>query len=185
MSKRVWGVMGKMAAGKDAVTDYLQELGWHEIGMGDLVRELATERGLEHSRDNLDMVQEEYTSQFGRGYFAKLAAERAIESEYDNVVINGLRRPEDVDEIQGAYEDIFLVGVDADDHVRYERMKDRGRVGDPESFEDFLEMDANQERLFGIDESFSRAHYVINNNGTYDELKEEIDVLLEAEPLSV
>src|SRR3989344_410724 len=97
--KRLWGVMGKMGSGKDAVTDYLQEQGWNEIGMGDIIREIAAERGVEPARDNLDRIQNEYAEKYGKGFLGKIVCDKIKESEYENVVVNGLRRPEDVLEL--------------------------------------------------------------------------------------
>ena len=178
MEKRIWGVMGKMGAGKDVVTDYLQELGWQEIGMGDIVREIACERGIEPARENLDKIQNEYTDKYGRGFLSKTVIERIEKSDYINIAVNGIRRPEDAEELEKAYDDIFLLGVDADPKVRFDRMKSRGRIGDPKTYEEFLEMDANQEKIFRIDETFSKADYILHNNGTMEELKKKVDELL-------
>ncbi len=176
--KKLWGVMGKMGAGKDVVTDYLQELGWQEIGMGDIIREVAEERGITPARDNLDAIQNEYTEKYGRGFLSKMVIERIEKSDYKNIAVNGLRRPEDVDELEKAYDNIFFVGVDADPKIRFERMRSRGRVGDPKTYEDFLEMDMNQEKIFRIDETFGKADYILHNNGSIDELKKKVDELL-------
>lgn len=176
--KRLWGVMGRMGAGKDAVTDYLQEQGWYEIGMGDIIREIAAERGIEPARDNLDKIQNEYAEKYGRGFLGKIVCDKVKESEYENVVVNGLRRPEDVSELGNEYDNALFIGVDADPEIRFERMAKRGRVGDPKTYEDFLKMDDSQNRIFGMDEAFGKTDVVIYNNGTLEDLRKKVDKLL-------
>lgn len=175
--KRLWGVMGRMGAGKDAVTDYLQELGWQEIGMGDIIRGIADERGIEPARDNLDKIQNEYAEKYGKGFLGKMVCDKIKDSEYENIVVNGLRRPEDVYEMEKEYEVLFI-GVDADQVIRFDRMSKRGRVGDPETYDDFLKMDDNQNKIFGMDEAFEKTDVVIYNNRTLSDLRKKVDKLL-------
>ena len=48
---KVIGLVGKIGSGKDTVSRMLKEYGFKEIGMGDMVREIARERGLEPTRE--------------------------------------------------------------------------------------------------------------------------------------
>ena len=47
------GLTGKNAAGKGEVAEYLKKKGFVYYSLSDVIREEATEKGLEHSRENL------------------------------------------------------------------------------------------------------------------------------------
>ncbi|GAI31839.1 unnamed protein product, partial [marine sediment metagenome] len=57
MKKKIIGLLGQIGSGKGVVRDYLvDKYEYEEITMGDLVREETKKRGLELTRDNLDIV---------------------------------------------------------------------------------------------------------------------------------
>ena len=73
-----------------------------------------------------------------------------VEAKDDGIVVNGkfvpcysIRNPAEV-EVLRAVPDFVLLGVDADPHVRFARMRSRDRIGDPTTFEQFAELEARE-----------------------------------------
>ena len=103
-------------------------------------------------------------------------------------VVDGLR---DMDEVKSLekYEKehgkrFILLGIDADPHIRFERLKKRGRHGDPETFEEFKkiddkELEGNEGQEVG--KCLEHASYIIMNDGDVNELETKLDEFLKAE----
>ena len=69
---KVVGVVGLNGSGKDEVVKYLnQKYSVPLISVGDIVRELAAEQGVEATRDNLDALSATCFKKYGEGYFVK------------------------------------------------------------------------------------------------------------------
>ena len=65
------GLTGKNAAGKGEIANHLKSKGFVYFSLSDALREEATKRGLEHSRDNLINLGNEMRETFGNGILAK------------------------------------------------------------------------------------------------------------------
>jgi dephospho-CoA kinase len=67
----VFGAVGLNGSGKDALIEYLHKR--HAIpmlSMGDLVRDMATQRGIRPTRSNLHRVSQQVIERHGAGFFA-------------------------------------------------------------------------------------------------------------------
>ncbi len=64
------GLTGPNAAGKGEAARFLREKGYAYHSLSDVVREEATARGLDHSRENLIRVGNELRQTFGAGILA-------------------------------------------------------------------------------------------------------------------
>ncbi len=177
------GLIGKIASGKDTVSKYIKEKhGFEEIVLGDIVREIAKERGLSLDRESLLNLQKELTRKYGEDYIIKLAVKRIKEKMKEgkkDFVVNGLRREMDVKVLKDSFKDVVIVEVYCDDKIRFERIKNRGREGDPKTFSEFVKQDEEEERSFNISKVIKKyADYRITNNSTLQELYEEVDKLI-------
>ncbi|RLJ02400.1 MAG: hypothetical protein DRP11_03070 [Candidatus Aenigmatarchaeota archaeon] len=176
---KVIGLVGKIGSGKDTVSRMLKEYGFKEIGMGDMVREIARERGLEPTRENLQMIQKEFRGKYGPDYFAKMVVDRIRERGWERAVINGIRIPEDAEIPRKEFgKDFTLVLVEANPDIRFERLRKRRRPGDPKTFEEFQKQEEREMKLFNLEKTLSYADEIIYNNGTKEELKKEVDDLM-------
>lgn len=177
------GLIGKIASGKDAVSKYIKErYGFEEIVMGDVVREIAKKRGLSLDRESLLKLQEELIRKYGEDYIIKLVVEKIKEEMKEgkrDFVVNGLRREMDVKVLKDNFKDAVIVEVYCDDKIRFERIRNRGREGDPKTFLEFIKQDEEEERSFNISEVIKKyANYRITNNSTLQKLYEEVDKLI-------
>ena len=175
------GLTGKNASGKGEVSNYLKSKGFVCYSLSDVIREEATKRGLEHSRDNLINLGNELREKFGPEYLAKKINEKIRMSHVDDFVVDSIRSPFEAKELM-KNKDFLLIGVDAPIEIRFRRLLERNRLGDAKTLEAFKEQeerenlnnDANQQ----LDKTLKLSQKNIVNNGSLAELHKKIDNLL-------
>lgn len=162
----ILAAVGKNASGKDFVLEYIaQKHGIPMFSIGDIARDLATEEGLEKTRDNLHMISHKYMEKYGAGFFPKRLIAKIKASNMKNVLVSGIRPPSDILAFREAFgDDFILLAITVpDDRIRYNRTIARGSDRDHVSFEKFLELDMNEEALFNTSKSIEMADYQIDN----------------------
>lgn len=176
----VLGLMGKIGSGKDTVADFLvNDKEFTVVGFGDATREVAEERGIEMTRENLLEIQKEHVEKHGIDFWAKKVAEIIKERGLKKAIVNGVRRPTDATTLKKEFGDDFhLILVETDSKIRYERMVRRGRVGDPEEYEAFEKQEKAEIEAFGLDETFEMAEITITNNTTLEDLYEKTEEII-------
>lgn len=179
------GLTGKNASGKGATAEYLKARGFVYHSLSDIIREEATKRGLDHSRDNLIMIGNDLRQKFAPSYLAeqinlKIKSSRK-KSPHQSFVVDSIRNPHEARELM-KNKDFVLAGVDAPIELRFKRMADRGRVGDAKTVDDLKKQEAreNSDVSSGqqLDATFAMAKKIIVNDGTLGELHKKIDNLL-------
>jgi dephospho-CoA kinase len=177
---KVIGVIGLNGSGKDEVVKHLnQRYGAPLISVGDIVREIAAKEGIESTRENLDTITKRYFSQFGEGYFLKLVVEKIKQNNWKTTGISGIRSPKDIKLLKNAFNnDFVLIHVYITDaRTRFERIHRRGSQRDKITFEQFLKEDQVSQDLFHIQDAIKMADYSISNDGTLENMHQEIDKL--------
>lgn len=177
------GITGTIGAGKGTVVDFLikNKKFKHFSARSFLVEEIE-KRGMENNRDSMVIVANDLRSKFGPGYIAEELFNRAINSE-DNAVIESLRTIGEIETLRKKG-NFTLLAVDADPRIRYDRVLTRGTSTDDISFEKFLadeqremiSIDPNKQNL---SECIKRADFVVDNNGSLEELNEKIEKILQ------
>lgn len=179
----ILAAVGKNASGKDYFLEYLSKK--HNIPMysiGDIARDLAEEEGLEKTRDNLHMISHKYMEKYGNDFFPRKLIEKIKNLGDTSVLVSGIRPPSDIVAFKEAFgEDFILVAIVVpDDRTRYNRTVSRGSARDHVSFEKFLELDANEEKLFNTSKSIEMADFVIDNGErSSEEFLESVDKFFE------
>lgn len=172
------GIMGKIGAGKGAVSDILREKGYDIVTIGDLVREETVSEGLELNRGNTDRISKSRTAS-NPNYWREKAYEKV--KELERAVIDGIRYPEDAEFFKEKLGKNFrLIFVTAPTLLRFERMKSRNRPGDPKSIEEFEHQDLMQERLFNVSKTLQMSDYEIDNSGSMESLKKKVEKFLDS-----
>ena len=168
------GLTGPARSGKDTVAKYLVEEYefkhfdfYHDV----LLAEMKS-RGMEPTKDNASIIGDEIRKGKGRGVMAELLFPK-IDAE--DVVVTGFRSPEEVEFFRSKTAQFFLVMASAQRDLRYERRDER----DPQDKDDFFGRDERDLRNKGMETVFMMADYMIDNNGTMEELKERIDEIME------
>ncbi|OQA52159.1 MAG: hypothetical protein BWY43_00614 [candidate division WS2 bacterium ADurb.Bin280] len=170
------GITGTFAAGKDAVAEYLEEKGFEHFSLGHEIVDVAKERGIEPTRDNLRILGNALREEHGSDYLPKRVLEKSTK---ENVAIAGIRQPGEIEYLRNK-PDFILIAVDAPIELRFERMKDRAREGDPQTIEELAEkekkeMESEGKNVQKIHECMELADYKIVNNGTFEDLHKEVD----------
>jgi len=139
------GLAGTNGSGKDTVGQILAEKhGYLFVSVTDILRDELKRRGREVNRENLRGLSAEWRRESGQlGVLVDKAVEQYQKAaeKYSGVVMASLRNPGEanrVHELGGT-----MVWVDADPHIRYERIQKnasvRGRAEeDNKTFEQFL-----------------------------------------------
>jgi dephospho-CoA kinase len=183
---RVLGAIGQNGSGKDEVLKYLRrKYGVPFLSTGDVVREIASKEGVEPTRENLGKISDRYFREFGKGYFVKLLADKIRQTGWEIAGISGIRALKDVSILKDIFgQDFILIHVNVTDpHVRYSRMVARQEERDPHSYEEFLQQDRAEEKLFSLQAAEQKADYSLSNDGTLDDMHHEIDRLVTDEGL--
>lgn len=165
------GLTGPNAAGKGEAARYLQELGFEYFSLSDVVRDEATRRGLDHSRENLISVGNDLRATFGVGVLAERVAARLK----GRGIVDSIRSPGEVAVLR-RLSGFVLLGVDAPIALRFERSSRRGRMGDGSTLEEFARKETlentNNPAAQQLVETFKLADLVVENSGTLEELRD-------------
>jgi len=173
------GVSGTIGSGKDTAARYLASKGFQHFSLADILREEVTKIGKPLDRETMRVEANRMREEKGSGFLAELAIKRVTEN---NVVFSAVRTPGEVDFLK-KQEDFFLLFVDADPKIRYERIVSRQRENEAIlSFEEFLakdELETNGKSSQVVSYCKEHADFVLDNSASRDELLKQIDVILQ------
>lgn len=169
------GVAGPMGAGKTTVADLLKQEGFEKTSLSDALRDELKRRGAEITRNALRSVGDELRLKFGRDVLARRALEK-VDRFGGDWVIESVRLPEEAEAIR---ERGIMIGVVAPDKTRYGRIAIRKRDKEEEamSFDAFVKQD-ERDRKVGIDEALEICDYLLENDGSIEDLKKRLEALL-------
>ena len=177
--KIIFGFVGQMASGKDTAGDYLEEK-YHgkNFSFSDMLGNVLTRYHLDLNRDNYIKISEAMREYFGDDIMSKTMAEDIKKDSHEVISISNVRRPEDVKYLSDL-PGFVLVSISADPKIRYERLTHRGEKSDDntKTYEEFLE-DHKRSTEVTIADIASQATKSIDNNGTLEELHEQLDKLV-------
>ncbi len=174
------GLTGRNGSGKTEVSNYLRARGFEYYSLSDEIREEISRRGREITREVLIEVGNDLRTRFGAGVLAERILQRLGRDR--NYVIDSIRNPAEV-EVLRRRDDFTFISVEADQVLRFERSRARGRESAPQSISQFVadeerELDsadpANQQLLA----TARLADRVVENNGTVSELHAKLDGLM-------
>jgi cytidylate kinase len=141
---KIIAIAGTNGSGKDTVGELLHaEKQYDFVSLSDILRGELDKQNLPHSRENLSMMSKRIRDVNGDGGLAQLAIDQySTTSSAPGLCLTSIRTPGEVDVIHQAGG--VVVWIDADVHVRYERIikTQRGRPEDRVTFEEFLEHQA-------------------------------------------
>jgi dephospho-CoA kinase len=172
------GIVGLPGAGKSIVSEVATEkYGIPTIIMGDIIRHLCTERGLEINSNNLGDLMVSIRKEEGMDAVAKRTLTQIAEMKGNFVIIDGLRSYEEVELFQEKLSKFLVMAIHASPHARFMRIQKRRRFDDPENFKTFQERDL-REITAGIAKIFTLADIMLVNEGSIKPLKNRISTIL-------
>lgn len=184
---RLIGVAGTAGAGKDTAANLISQIfGLQNLSSGDFLRVITRQAyklapDFNPARDQLYFVANYLRTQVNPAALVELCILQARAQQLPGAVISGLRSMGEAEAVRVAGG--IIVGIDADPHVRYERMTARQRDVEAQwSLEEFLKQDEYENRGLsdsgpgrGIRSIIESADVLLTNSTTLDDLKVELN----------
>jgi dephospho-CoA kinase len=179
MKKTILGFAGEIACGKGTATKFLTEKykgSSHRFST--MLRDLLDRLYLEQSRKNMQEISTAIRQTFGEDTMAKVMYEDVKTDSNDVIVIDGVRRLADIKYLRQLPE-FKLVYIDTSIENRYGRIVKRGENPDDntktlEQFKKDQESEADMQ-IRGLKD---KADFVLDNNGTTEELYAQVDAII-------
>jgi dephospho-CoA kinase len=172
---KIIGIGGTNGSGKDTLAEYLRDrFDYLFVSTSDILRDYSLVKYGNILRPTLVKSGNEMRRKFGAGVLVLKGIERfeLESSKYKGLVVSSIRTRGEVEELK-KYGGI-LVFIDADEKVRYDRLKNRGRADDFISFKEFHEHQkaewhqSDEPGEFSISTVKAMADYSFQNNGDVD-----------------
>ncbi|MBW6480935.1 MAG: AAA family ATPase [Bacteroidales bacterium] len=176
------GITGTLGAGKGTVVEYLvKEKGFVHFSVRDYLSEVIRERGMDVNRDTMVVTANDLRNKNGPGFIIEELYGKAAATG-QNCIIESIRTPGEIEKLRKK-ENFFLLAVDADIKIRYERIKMRGSETDNVSFETFQqnearEMYSDDPNKQNLSECIRQADFILINDGSIEQLKLKTEEIL-------
>ncbi len=135
------GVAGLNGSGKTEVVEFFRRRSFYASSLSDAIRADLARDGLEPTRENMIERGSSLRAEFGPAVLAG-RIERTLPADRHSV-IDSIRHPAEVEALR-AGGGFTLLWIEAPAELRFERIRRRGRAGDPESFERFQELEGRE-----------------------------------------
>ncbi len=175
------GFTGPNAAGKGEAIKYLVEKKkFISFSLSDILRDEAKRLMLEPSRDNLINIGNDLREAEGPSVLAKRILTKI--KNLPQAIVDSIRNPYEIEVLRSNLKDFKLIGITADVHHRFERSIKRGRVGDGETLEEFINKEerenSSSEKAQQLNRCFELADYKIDNSGSLSAVYKKLDQIL-------
>lgn len=178
-NKIVLGFVGDLAAGKGTVAKYLGEkYGVNAYRFSTMLRDILNRIYVDNTRQDLQKLSTFLRENYGQDVMSKVIAKDVENDPQNLVIVEGVRRPTDITYLQ-KNPNFHLIYLTADPKIRWERLVKRNENpgDDKKTYEEFLnDEQAEADKL--IKELGKTAEYTINNDGTVEELYQQIEEII-------
>ena len=179
--KIIIGLTGKIACGKGVTKKYiLSKYGDRaaDYRFSTILRDILKRLAVETGRENLQKVSLALRTEFGDDILAKAIAKDIKEDKHEIVVIDGIRRLNDIKYLRLIH-GFILIRIVAEEKLRFMRVvfRNENPGDDQKTYEDFLN-DEKAEAEIEIPRVMAKAEMEIYNEDTMVELERNIDKVL-------
>ncbi len=178
----VIGITGTLGAGKGTIVDYLAiNKGFSHYSVRAYLVEEIQKRGLPVNRDSMVVVANNLRRQHSPSFIIDELYKRALDSQ-NNCIIESIRTPGEIESLRQKG-NFYLLAVDADPEIRYQRIVTRQSETDKIDYQTFLEnetreMDTNDPNKQNLRKCIEKADFVFNNNGCIEKLYMQLEEVL-------
>jgi dephospho-CoA kinase len=179
MGKIILGLAGEIAAGKGTVAKYIVEKHSGSIHrFSTMLRDVAKRMYLDESRENLQKISTIFRENFKDDLLSQVIFHDVNNDSHDIIAVDGVRRSPDIAYLR-KIDGFELVYIDTDIKNSYERIIKRGENTDDinKTFEEF-QKDHEREAELRIKDLKNEADFVIDNNGSFNELYAQVDEII-------
>lgn len=179
MAKIILGLAAELAGGKGTVAKYIVEKykgSSHRFST--MLRDVLDRLYLGQSRENMQKLSTTVRRTFGEDTLAKVMAGDVNKDNHEIIAVDGVRRLADIEYLKKIPR-FKLVYIDADIEKRFKRIGKRNENPDDagKTFEQFKK-DNEGEADAQIKGLKNYADIVINNNGDFTDLYQQVDNII-------
>jgi dephospho-CoA kinase len=168
-----------MVSGKGTVAAYVcEKYGSKSYKFSTILRNILDRIYVDQSRENIQKISSALRENFGQDVLAKSIALDVEKDDNEVVVVDGIRRFPDIEHLKKMHH-FKMVYIDAAIEIKYERLIKRGENTDDnsKSLEGF-KRDHEAEAEIQIRGLRDISDYVVDNNGTLENLHAQIDKII-------
>jgi dephospho-CoA kinase len=176
------GITGTLGAGKGTIVDYLvKNKGFAHYSVRAYLIDEIESRKMPVNRDSMVNIANELRAKHGSSYIIE-ELYKIAQKHQQNCVIESIRTPGEAESLS-TKGNFFLIAVDANPEIRYQRITLRASETDHISYETFLD---NEKREFTSDDPnkqnlkkcIEMANFVITNSSDHESLYCQVEEIL-------
>lgn len=177
--KIIIGIVGENASGKTLATEFFKNK--HEavsFRFSDALSDILKRLYLENTRSNLQTLSTMLRQNFGEDLLSKIIARDVENCSAQLIITEGVRRPTDIEYLK-KMPNFYLLAIEADEKIRFERVKNRHEKPDDanKTWEEF-QKESLQESEQKIREIALTAQVKINNNGDLEHFYKQLEDII-------
>jgi dephospho-CoA kinase len=176
------GITGTDGAGKGTVVDYLiEKKGYAHYSSRELLLEELKKTNITPTRNELRLMGNRLRAEYGDDVIVEKALTQIRLNQDNCAVVESIRAIAEAVTLK--QKGAILLAIDADPHLRYERVQMRRSEKDQVTFEEFIaheEIEKNDPEPHGMQKAavIEMSDFVIKNDGTLEELHAQIEQFL-------
>ncbi len=178
---KIIGITGTLGSGKGTVVDYLvKHKNFKHYSVSGYLKNELIKQNKEINRTNLQDIGNEIREKFGPSYITEQLFQSAQDNK-NNTIIESIRNPKEAEFIK--QHGGKIIAVTADQKIRFDRIKLRQSEKDNVTFDEFRKQEEKEfqnsdPNAQNLPKCIDMSDYVINNNGSLDNLYEQTEKII-------